>query len=123
MIELNWKNFLDRDEDVMMYVSNLIAWLTTTLATTEEYKHIKLSGFIVLLNKEHTISTLLLCEDKYQKELIKILQQPPEEYKERYEACITCEEPSPVAEVDPSMINDDDSGELLIETDSETEKT
>ena len=60
---------------------------------------------------------------KYQKELIQILQQPPEEYKDRYIACITCEEPSPVTEVDPSLINDDDSGELLIETDSETEKT
>lgn len=122
MIELSWKEFLDRDEDAMMYVANLLAWLTTTLATTEENKHLKLNGFVVLLNKEKTISTLILCNDDHQKEIYKILQQPPEEYKERYVACITCEEPSPVVEVhtdidlQKAMKDDDDSGQLVIET-------
>lgn len=99
MIELLWKNLSTNDKENMMYVTNLIAWLTTSLAQEKEYHKIVLSGYFTLIDKEGTFATLLVCYGKEnQNQLLKILQQPPDEYKEKYVACVPSEEPCPVKE-------------------------
>lgn len=98
MIELSWKETTEEDYKRMMVVSNLLAWLTTTLAEDEANHSIKMNGYIVLCDSDGEFSTLIICEGESQKKLLKILQQPPEEYKEKYVACVLSKEPEPVKE-------------------------
>lgn len=114
MIELLWKDIYDRDYDAMMYVANLIAWLTTTIADEEQQHKIQLKGFIVLRDNENTVSTLFICDGEDQTRLLKVLQEPPDEYKEKYVARVPCEEPLPVTEQSSSS----DEGEIDVETTS-----
>ena len=96
MIELLWKSF---DENVMLFVSNLITWLASTIAQqqTDDDKF-EMSGFLVAKNTKGELFTLIFSDEKYQKRILKILQQPPDYYKEKYIACIPSEEPNPVVE-------------------------
>lgn len=98
MIELVWKDIYSSDYDAMMIVSNLLAWLCVEIAETERNKP-KIKGYIVCQDDETTISTLIICNGmEDQNKILKILQDPPEEYKEKYVARIPCEEPNPVYE-------------------------
>ena len=65
----------------------------------KQYNKIVLNGYFTLIDKEGSFATLLVCYGKEnQSQLLKILQQPPNEYKEKYVAYVPCEEPSPVNE-------------------------
>lgn len=98
MIELIWTDNLCKRYDVMMSVSGLLAWLTATIAQTEEYHSLKFNGYMVAQDK-NDCSVLLICGDlPSQKKLLKILQQPPNEYKEKYIARVPSQEPDPVHE-------------------------
>lgn len=98
MIELSWKEKADCEYIQLMTVSQLLAWLTTTLNEEKERHCIKLSGYMVLCEEDGKISILLITNGESQKQLLKILQQPPNEYKEKYIACVLSEEPQPVQE-------------------------
>lgn len=98
MIELSWKEKADCEYVQLMSVSQLLAWLTTTLKEEKEHHSIKLNGYMVLCEENGTISILLISNGDSQKQLLKILQQPPNEYKEKYIACVLSEEPQPVQE-------------------------
>ena len=116
MIELLWRDIYDKEFDPMMFVSNLIAWLATNIAEQEKEHHIKLTGYIVVRENETTISSLITClTEEDQKDILKILMNPPDEYKDKFTARVPCEEPVPVME------KDDDSCEVIVETDSESE--
>ena len=113
MIELLWKNTLDNDKDVMMMISSLITWLASQLTSNEEYKNLYLKGFLVIRDTKKQVFTLIMCgnEEQNEKGILKILQQPPEEFKERYVPCILSDEPESVQEAKVEV--------LTVETDSE----
>ncbi len=100
MIEIVW---LDEYE-AMMCASRLLAWLAATLAQNEEYHNIEFNGYMIVKEEgkekgKTGCSVLIICGDPVsQNRLLKILQQPPEEYEHKYIARIPCNEPEPVHE-------------------------
>ena len=117
MIELIWVDNLCKSYDVMMCVSGLLAWLSATIAQEEEYHDIQFNGYMVAKDK-NDCSVLLICSDpQSQKKMLKILQQPPNEYKEKYIARVPSQEPEPVKEemqkpdgsLDENTSGDDDN--------------
>lgn len=119
MIEIVWTDTVACDYDVMMCATSLLAWLTTTIAQNEENHDIEFNGFMVAQEKTTGCSILILCGDnpKNQKRVLKILQQPPEEYKDKYIARIPSTEPIPVEEQTKST---SEEGECMIEVSEET---
>ena len=108
MIEIVW---LD-DYDAMMCASRLLAWLAALLAQKDEYHNIEFNGYMIVKEKEKEktgCSVLIICGDPIsQKRILNILQQPPEEYKEKYIARIPCDEPNPVHEQTKEDSDQDD---------------
>lgn len=84
----------------MMWMSNLLGWLVTTITLTQDKKteeeKLKLKGYIVMVEEGDRVSGILLCDGKDQIEILKIIKQPPETFKGKYEAHIIVEEPMPV---------------------------
>ena len=108
MIELIWREYLARDCDTMMCITSLLAWMSTTIAQEEEYHSIKVNGYMCVKDQDQVISTIIICDNnESQNKLLKLLQQPPAEYKEKYTACIPSSEPIPVQE----QKNDEDDDE------------
>ena len=99
MIEIIWTETL-QEYEVMMCATRMLAWLAATLAQKDEYHDIDFNGYMVVKEKQKSgCSILLICGDPIsQKRMLNILQQPPEEYKEKYIACVPCDEPNPVHE-------------------------
>jgi hypothetical protein len=98
MIELLWNNLTYSNNENMMYISNFIAWLATSIVHEKSLHQIELNGFLTLKDSDNKVATLLLCDSECQREVLNILQQPPNEYKEKYIARVPCNEPSPVNE-------------------------
>lgn len=99
MIEIVWTEILP-DYEIMMCASRMLAWLATILAQKDEYHNIEFNGYMVVKEKQRKgCSILIICGDQIsQKRILNILQQPPEEYKEKYIARIPCDEPNPIHE-------------------------
>lgn len=113
MIEVIWKDEKYNEREAMMYLSQLMAWLSNEITMKKEYEDLTISGYIITYEK----STVLIFPDKNtekQKRILNILQQPPEEFKEKYIACIYAEEPKVVNEKKDTEI-DEDSNEISIE--------
>ena len=113
MIEIVWLEEIE----AMMCASRLLTWLATTLTQKDEYHSIEFNGYMVVKEKQKSgCSILIICGDPIsQKRILNILQQPPEEYKEKYIARVPCEEPNPIHEQ-----TKEDSDEYDIEVDEET---
>ena len=109
MIEIVWTDNLHKDYEIMMCATNLISWLVTTIAQDEDYNKIVLNGFMLVKEVKGGCTSLLICdESESQKQLLKLLQQPPGEFKDRYIARIPSEEPDPVKEIQKENEDDDD---------------
>lgn len=121
MIELIW-NFISSTSTKL--ITNLLSWIVDEIdkfhqTTEKQDTTIKLRGFVVIEQDDHSFSILLISENNlYEKDLIKILQQPPGEFKEKYVARILYDEPIPVTErknvsddeeIDKNEFDDDDS--------------
>lgn len=100
MIEIIWRDETEAFFDVMMHMASLITWLTRTLAQDDELHDIDMSGYMVVKDKKtKKVSGLIFVGNpESQKKLVAILQQPPNEYKEKYIARVPCEEPISVQE-------------------------
>lgn len=109
MIEVLWKNEKgDSLTQMMMKMTQLFSWLMKEIH--ENKYHINLKGYMILLDTEFVLSGLLLPGDKEsQNQLIKILQQPPGEFTEKYIARIPAEEPVVVDEIPKEEIECSDS--------------
>lgn len=107
MIELIWKDSSLNEYENILQITNLLSWLVAIIRDKHE---IELNGFMVLKEKNPlTYSILLILGDENsQKQTLNILQQPPEEFKEKYIARIPCEEPNPVKEKDDDSSDDDE---------------
>lgn len=90
MIELRLKNNECADGVALMYITDILAWLTTAL-TGEEYKNITLSGYMAIHMSEGGYTCLILANDMDGEKILKVLQQPPPKYQEKYIACIVQE--------------------------------
>lgn len=100
MIELSWKALYENHNVDLMYMSNLLAWLTATIVEEQKSHAIMLTGFICINDEENKkLSALILCEGESQEKILTILKNPPGEFKEKYIACIVASEPMPVTEV------------------------
>lgn len=100
MIEIIWKNE-DIDEYVaLQHATNLFSWLVTAIVNlNKEHVEIVLSGYMLVKDRENKCTGLIICGDPVsQRKVLNILQQPPEEYKNKYIACVPCNEPDPVHE-------------------------
>ena len=114
MIELSWKqNKFEEGVDVLSYITNILAWLMETIAAEKGEHGVKITGYVVICDEFSFYHTLLMCKEEGQKRVLEILQQPPEEYKEKYVACILCEEPNPVQEITEYNKKEED-GEITI---------
>ena len=137
MIELIWKYkpLVSETENTLYLVASLLRWITSKLDEIQLFSiddapcEVKLRGFFVVEQDDKSISILLVSENKkYQTEIMKILQQPPGEFKERYIARILCDEPIAVSEkkeeIKKSDYDDDESDSgVEIEIEDEEEKT
>ena len=115
MIELQLAQFTTFHESVML-LCNVLHWVATIVNTKEENHDIYLQGFLTVFEKtQPKVSALLLCEGKSQKHLLELLQQPPNEYKGRYIACVYSEEPVCVEErKDEEEAEVGEDGEILL---------
>lgn len=125
MIEIIWKDTLLSDLNIMMYATNLIAWLTSLIAHKDEYRDVDLNGYMVVKEQTPGCSILVICNDiQSQKKVLDILQQPPEEFRDKYIARVPTNEPDPVKEQKKSENDDDDDDdeiEINLDTDSDSE--
>lgn len=112
MIELLWQASAETYNNAIMCISDIIAWLLTTISLDEKYHKIHINGYIVVKDADDTkkVDTLLLCsEGPEQKLLLELLQTPPEKYIGKYVPCIVSNEPDPVKEgQDESSTDEDD---------------
>lgn len=116
MIELSWKK-----NTTYIIISQFLEWLFNRISkfNEDETINIDVNGFLLLKEKDGGYSALIMCPDIYNdKKILNIVLQPPEEFKERYIACIPSEEPESVTEVKQT----DEDGKINIEED-EDEKT
>ena len=112
MIEITWIDASTCEHETMMFMSNFIAWLCTTIAQDEKNRRIEYQGYMLVKEPSGKCSALILCGDmKSQTKILGLLQQPPEQFRGRYIACVPCEEPTPVKEESES----DDKGEIKME--------
>ncbi len=93
MIELLWKG-VDTIDDVMELVTLLLAWINQVISTRNEKRKRKnrISEVIAFHVKRERyngkLSSLLVCDEKDYSVVRSILQQPPGEFKGKYEAHI-----------------------------------
>lgn len=130
MIELSWKDIYDKEYDPLTYVTNLLAWLASTIAEESKNHSVYLTSYIVVRESETKISTLVLCdgEKNAEKIVLDLLLKPPDEYKDKYVPCILSEEPIPIQETPPSIETnteeeDEAEMEIILDSDSESEKS
>lgn len=130
MIELLWKDFNANCYRAMNDVATLFTWLTATLLDYEKNKKegeesIYLQGYTVIWDGVADVPAVLILSNSTdvanQERLLKILQQPPGEFKGKYVACILSQEPESVKEIE-SDEGSSSSVEIEIE-DDEDEKT
>lgn len=92
MIELSWANKDDSTLNVLMNMTQILAWVTEQVNKAEE--KIIMNGYIVVTDGVNGVSTLLLCDDaKSNKFILNLLMQPPGEFSGKYFACILSGEP------------------------------
>ena len=80
----------------MVWISKILLWLNGVL---EDREDISMEGYMVARDQPKHVIVLLLVEEKYHKQFIDVLFQPPEELKDKYIASVPIEEPCPVTEV------------------------
>ena len=108
MIEIIWKDKTSADYYIFTQVAAFMSMLAVTLAK-EENQDIKLNGYMIGREEKGGCSILMICGDFIsQRKLMNILQQPPEEYKDKYVACVPCEEPNPVQETAEDKAEEDE---------------
>lgn len=100
MIELVWDNTnLDKSYNIFLYITSYYAWLASELSDNEEHHKLLINGIILAYDKG-TYSSVILTDDvENEKKILKIIQQPPNEFKEKYVAHIVSQEPTPVEEI------------------------
>ena len=136
MIELLWKETKENYYRAMCDVAKLFAWLTSELLRLEEIRKeteesIYLQGYTVLWDGAADAPAILLFSNSLdranQECLLKILQQPPGEFNEKYVACILSQEPDSVKEVksekEDNMSDSESEGSVEIEIENKDEET
>lgn len=131
MIELLWKDTTNNYFKAMNDVAMLFAWLTSTLMTYEKERKeneetIYLQGYTVIWDGAADSPAILILSNSLdvpnQERLLKILQQPPGEFKGKYVACILSQEPESVKEKKPEKEEDNESDDdIEIEIEEEEE--
>ena len=136
MIELLWKDFNAEYYRAMNDVATLFAWLTATLLEYEKNKKeneesIYLQGYTVIWDSTTDVPAVLVLSNSAdvanQERLLKILQQPPGEFRGKYVACILSQEPVSVNEVkcekEDNMSDSESEGSVEIEIENKDEET
>jgi len=72
-----------------VWISRILLWLTDSIKDDES---ILLEGYMAIRDEPKHVSVLLICDGESLKKIIKILQQPPEELKDKYIATVTLED-------------------------------
>lgn len=95
MIEISWFGSSSTD---LVNIASYFQWLIATIMTTEESNKM-LRGVCTLYEGEGKVFSLIMCDDdREQKRLYDIIQQPPGEYEGKYIAKIVNGEPELVQE-------------------------
>lgn len=117
MIELFWNDLKADKYQQVVAVTNIMLWLSTYVQEhQQELNGLSINGYVVVMDygKIHCVVT---TDEKNEKTLLNILQQPPNEFKEKYVACIHCEEPEVVVErlgsINGDVDDEDDCGEMI----------
>ena len=102
MIELIWQDYNCDKKQMMMCMTSLLSWFTSIITMSEQYHHLSINGYVVVKAPDGTFTGIVVCDANQQDELLKIIQQPPSEYKGKYIACVPSnEEPESVREISP----------------------
>ena len=99
MIELTLKDVYENLNEGMLMMMKILTWFSSVVQTR---KDLEIPGVIIANDKGN--HALIICEEEQRNELVKILMQPPGEFKEKYIASVANE----AAE---------ESGEMKIEVD------
>lgn len=97
MIELYWKNKSLRDSNAYLIdISKFFVWFTTSVVEKYGNQIPLIDGYLVFYERDIGYHILFYgIKPPYQEILLKHLQQPPEEFKERYIACVVQKENTP----------------------------
>lgn len=123
MLEVTWKKIYSKRTTTFARINDFLTWLLMELPT-----EIAISGWIiacqprVIPEATETFSILIFCENNSEDEILKIIQQPPGEFKEHYVACVFSSEPQPVQEVNIEKHDDkdgDEEEEIVFDSDEE----
>lgn len=86
--------------DDMLLMVNIITWLLTEMKRDKDKQDVFLRGYLLSADSSNGhLGGLLFAEDESQQAILKILLQPPGEFKGKYIARVLCEEPQPVKEI------------------------
>ena len=82
-------------------MNGMLQWLATVIATKKD--EILLEGTLCVFDpKKPRYAALLMCEGLSEQRINEILKNPPGEYKDKYVACFSWEEPTVVTELKPA---------------------
>lgn len=136
MIELLWEESKENYYRAMNDVATLFAWLTATLLEYEKNKKegeesIYLQGYTVIWDSTTDVPAVLVLSNSAdvanQERLLKILQQPPGEFRGKYVPCILSQEPESVKEMkcekEDNMSDSESEGSVEIEIENKDEET
>lgn len=107
MIQIDLKNKYCSLIDELRTINEIMCWLFGVMVDYPE-QELGLDGFVIARGNSGRTSALLICTNKSEPMLVKVLNQPPEEYKEKYIAKIVNSETDPVQEVNETSEEQDD---------------
>ena len=115
MIELTIPNYSSYQEGLLL-MNNILQWLALTISSSEENHDIRINGTLCVFDdSKKRMACLIMCEGPSQKRIQELLKEPPNEYKEKYVACITSEEPEVVYEQKGEEAESDEEKEESID--------
>lgn len=82
------------EDNALLLLTLIIKWIINKVTTNEEYDNVEIQGYVVSVDKtrKHPVSGLILVNDEISiGTVMQILQQPPQKFKEKYEANLLCE--------------------------------
>ena len=120
MIEIKWcDNLCESNASGIEFISKFMVWLFSLLESKQD---MQVDGYMLLYVPERKSFTLLILNEMKENEyILDLLKQPPEEYKEKYIACVQS------VGIEPELVCEEKSGEIPIcvtdDEESEEEET
>lgn len=101
------------DTVALFNMMNILAWMMSSIKQleeqNEEQREAIIHGILIGKNEDRGYEALLVTNPTTETTILRILNEPPEEFKGKYIACILSSEPEPVLENKESIDDDKES--------------